>query len=653
MARRRSRRQRRQQDDVAQERELWQLWQQRVGRARRLRTAWEQRYQVETLERYCLGFHSPWEESVPFLDARLNLFYATVQAQRPGLLPAKLTFLVRPKAGQQGIEEILIRGMGGVLDAIALQDGHFMQALRLATTQAFFRMGVLKCTYDPHMEPNPRQGMTLYNEVDQAALDRQGRTVMEPDELLTDEVYRWQWVHARNMLLPDEGPDRSRWSWIGEEIEVPLREAKEDMRFPAELRGQMTANGRLRYPQATLEYTEQSPLDQDTEIFRYLECWDIRQGRLIVWAEGQSFEEFLINDTLPEGVEDHPYALLLPVPILGPEPSPWPKPLTFDWLPLQQDYNVLRGQQINAGKRAARKILYDKSTFPDVDEARKFLESPTDMEGCEIVDINHPPIIMGDGALSLDVARNIPSLLADWQRITGVTGTRLGAADSGTATEAVIAEQNATVRDNELRTVINEWLSEAGRKMLQLVRQTLTLDMWVQLRDWNDSQVQRFLASPGFRSYVASRVGPENVEMAMQMGSLPGMQAQVREKFAQIKPMRVSRSQLQFEADVDIQSSTIRPLYRAQLLQLAGILGPLVMTSPTFLEEVLASFEVPQGEQIAQELLAGIRQQAQAKAGGMGMGQNGMVPGTPNAQSAGSPLGTQNPLGAVSATGGL
>jgi hypothetical protein len=643
------RRQRQEQSEQTQQRR--QQWERRVVRARRVREAWEQRYQVETLERYYLGFHTPWLAYQEPLDTYLNHFYATVQAQRPALVPNTVEFLVSPRPGQRALDDVLVRGMAGVLNAVAGQDHHLMQALRLAATQAFFRAGVLKVSYDPRMEPNPRKGLPLLSDLGTPALDGRGESLTEPDELLTDEVYCWQWVNASHMLLPDEGPDRSRWSWIGEEIEVPLAEAREDTRFPQPLRDQLVANGRLQQDKG---YTQDAdPLDQDNEIFRYIECWDLRKNRLLVFAEGQPFTDFLINDDTPEGVEDHPYALLLPVPILGPDPCPWPKPLTFDWLPIQRDYNLLRLQQINAGKRAARKILYEQSTFPDVDEAQKALESSVDMQGVQVTDITRPPTIMPDGSLSTDVARNIPYLLADWQRVTGASGTRLGDPDSGTATEAVISEQNAAVRDNELRTMIHEWLGEAGSKMLQLIRQTLTLDIWVQMREWNNAQIQQFLASPGFEAYLATRVGPGQVSQWIQMiQTMPGMQEMLRQKFAQLKPMRVTRSQLQFEADVQVLPSTVRPLHRAQLLQLVSLLGPMAMMSPTLLEELLASFELPQGEQIAEEILAAVQQQ---QAAGMGMPPRGpQVPGTPTpGGSPGNPLGTQNPLGAVSATGGL
>jgi hypothetical protein len=88
-------------------------------------------------------------------------------------------------------------------------------------------------------------------------------------------------------------------------------------------------------------------------------------------------------------------------------------------------------------------------------------------------------------------------------------------------------------------------------------------------------------------------------------------------------------------------------------LQLVNILGPQVaMMSPTLLEELLASFELPQGDQIAEEIITNLRQQAAMMAAmqqqkAMGAGAGRPMPGQPNAQNGASPMATQNPLGAV------
>ena len=654
------------------EQRLLEKWKRRIATARRLRDEWETEYQVKTLERFYLGKQTALgtDEAETIW---LNHFAATVQTQRPALLPTTLSFDVQAKPGQKRGENaaLNVKTLAGVLDTIAKQDNHLMKSLRLAATQAFFRLGVLKVCYEPTMEPNPRAGEPLLSfEAMQVLGEDASQDLVEPAETLTDEVYRWRWVNACHMLLPDAGPDTTRWPWIGEEIEVTLEEAKEDTRFPAEKRKVLQANGRPTDGQGSSSWRNQQDNEDmrndDAQLFRYAECWDMKENRVYCLAEGQSFDGFLLDEPYPEGVEDRPYALLLPIPVLAPVASPWPKPLCYDWLPIQQQYNINRVQQIEGGKRSARKYFYDESTFPDSDEAQKALGSSADLQGVRITDITRPPLGLADPGQTPDVWRQTGLLLSDWQRVTGASGTRLGEPDAKTATEAVLTEQTAAVRDSELRTLVQEWLTEAGNLMLQLVQQTLTLDLWVELRDMDDETFQEFIQSEGFRGYLAARVGPENVPALLQiLGMMPGAVEQIKAQFGELKSLKVSRTELQMQASVMAIPSTARPIYRAQLLQLAGILGPVALMSPTFLEELLHSFELPQGERIAQEITLNLRQQqamaaqaAQAKMlpqapGGASAAGRGPVPGTPNGQSAANPVGTQNPLGAVSAGRGM
>lgn len=633
------------------ERERVQKWRARIARARRMREEWEGEYSVETLERYYLGKQTDLGSETQY-SVWLNHFFATIQTQRPALLPTKLSFTVEQKPGRGQGDKLKAKTLGGVLDTIARQDNHLMKSLRLALTQAFFRVGVLKACYEPTMEPNPSAGQPLLGEMEQALVGPGGEELTEPAETLTDEVYRWRWVNAKHMLLPDEGPDVTTWSWLGEEVEVTLADAKADTRFPSSKRNVLKANGKPTWDDPQRD-TQGTDLDDDQQMFRYAEIWDMKENRVYCLADGQEFDGFLWDSEYPDGVEDKPYALLSFIPIIGPKASPWPKPVTYDWLPIQANYNTLREQMIAAGKRAARKILYEEATFSDWDEARKALASAVDLEGVKVTDVGRPFVVVGDGAQSVDVTRNIPFLLADWQRVTGASGTRLGDPDADTATEAVITEQAAGVRDSEMRTLVQEWLTEAGSQMLQLVQQTLTLDLWVELRGMDDRVFQEFIQSPGFRAYLALRVGAENVPAALQMFTvMPGMQEQLKARFGELKPIKVSRTDLQMEADVQAVPSTVRPIYRAQLLQLVNILGPAAFMSPTLLEELLASFELPQGEQIAEEIITNLRQQAammaqQQQQRAMG-GARPQQPGLPANVNGASPLQTQNPLGAVS-----
>lgn len=635
--------------------EHYQLWLAKIRRARQQRKDWEDHYQVQTLERFYLGQHHALGNDAARMDIWMNHFFATVQVQRPAIMPRTVSFFAEPKPGQPRSDQLLVRAQGSVLDTIAQQDDHLMKSVRLAITQAFFRLGVLKTCYEPTTQPNPSAGEPLLGSDGNPLIALDGEAELEPSEIMSDEVYRWRWVNARMMLLPDDGPDITAWTWIGEEIEVPLAKAKEDTRFPKAKREQFTANGTLRDRLRTGMY-DSGPRDPNTHeqpMFCYTECWTMDEKRHYILADGQQFEDFLLDEPTPDGVEDHPYSLLIFVPIIAPEPSAWPKPLVYDWMPLQQQYNILREQMINAGKRTARKYYYDDQTFPDADEAQKALESSADMQGVKLTEIGRPPVVLPDPALSGSVAQNIPFLLNDWQRVTGASGARLSQPDADTATEAVIAEQASGLRDSEMRIQMTEWLTSSGSKMLQILKQTMTLDLWIQLKEFDDAMIQEFLKSEGFLSYLALRVGPEQAPILAQLlPQIPGGQEFLRERFGQLKPLKVTRSELQQEAQVKVLLTTARPIYRAQLLQLVSILGPAALMSPTLMEELMASFELPQGERIAEEIMANLQRQQQLAAQQQAAKTAGApVPGRPTLNGAASPVGTQNPLGAVSGVG--
>src|SRR5690606_6921213 len=92
-----------------------------------------------------------------------------------------------------------------------------------------------------------------------------------------------------------------------------------------------------------------------------------------------------------------------------------------------------------------------------------------------------------------DIYKSITLCMQDWRILTGQTGARLADPESDTATEASFVERAANLRDADAQDVVNDWLSEAGHKMFQLVQATLTLDLWVKLRGMADTELGKYL----------------------------------------------------------------------------------------------------------------------------------------------------------------
>ena len=283
-------------------------------------------------------------------------------------------------------------------------------------------------------------------------------------------------------------------------------------------------------------------------------------------------------------------------------------------------------------RRAARKFLYDPQTFGDEEELDKFT-SDEDMQGVMVNDMTRPPLMFGEASTNPDVLRGIQYMDTKWRIITGASGTRLSDPDSNTATEAILTEQASTIRESDERTQVNKWLATAGKKMLQLLRQTLTLDIWVTLRDFTDAEFQDFLQREDVQRVLGLSVGEQNVPALLaRIQTDDNLRRTFLQRYGRIRPLQVTRERLQFEADVDVLPSASRPLQQAQLLRLAQVLGPVVFTSPTFMEELFDSFDLPQGERIAVELQANMRriEQQQAQQGQEQTGQPTVPTGQEN-----------------------
>ena len=574
-------------------------WKTRTARAEKLRSDWERTYEVERCEKYFLG--EQWDRGVRSEDLVLNHYLATIKVMKPNLIFQMPKYYVRPRPGVKSPSGELRAAMGeGVLDFIGGQDHNLKRSAKLALLQAFFRLGVLKQVYDPKLEPNPQAGQLMYETDEEGVLikDATGVSVVrqnpltgvpmtEPEQVLTDEMYRYDYVDARHLLLPDEGPDQQKWTWIGEQVHVPLAEAKADPRFPADRREQFTSNTSPREAARTLTSSVQSL--KDDEMFQYTEVYDLLKKRCLIWADGQSFESFLVNDPLQPGLEDHPYALvILGDVVTGPTPLPWPIPFTRSWLEPQREYNIARQQITEGGKRSARKIVYDDGTFPDADEAVKFLQDPGDMTAAKVSDVMRPPLVLPSPDINPAIYRNVPLLMQDWHILTGQTGARLSGPESDTATEAMFVERAANLRDADLQDAVTDWLAEAGQKMLQLVQGTLTLGLWIKMRGFSDKE---------FLRYAERYWGVPAEQLMLLLRQMPGLKDILMAKFGEERWQQVTREQLTFQAEVTVVPGSSRPrnldAERRDFMDFLKLIGqyPQLAMSRGLLQQAAAKLE--------------------------------------------------------------
>lgn len=591
----------------------------RAAAAKQLRDSWQTKYRLEELYDRFYGDVKDFAFSDSEGDFFLvNKFWPTIKTLMPSLFLQNPSFNIRSKDEARSPESVLKAKMAEAgLKAIAEQEHHLEFSIRLALLQSFFSIGIIKCSYDPRLIPNPRSGeemlertpggTPILNENQQVIplLGPDGRPMVEPAKVVDDETYRWNWINGDKMLLPDSGPDHLRWPWIAEEVTVLLEDAREDTRFPSNLRSQLRSNSSGMNDRFSEMRPNMGVFSDDSrdEFLTYIEMWDIRRRRQMIWVDGQTFSDtqFLLDRPYPEGVEEHPYAILGGyTPIIAPRPSPWPLPHTFNWLGLQKEYNIRRHQMMNAAKRSARKVYYDQSTFPDADQAVAALQSQQDMEAVMVNDQNKVPVVQVDPAASPNIAQDVAFIDSDWNRTTGVSSARSGGGRGrNTATETVIENSSGEARDLDMRHAVNIWLTVCGSKMLQLLRGTLTLGMYVKMRGASDTH---------YLNYVARQYGPD---FAQNISQFPGVRAAFDQQFGDDRWQVMTREELEFEADVSVAPGSARPRNmeneKQDFFQLVQLLGavPILTQSRALLNRVSDMFDFIDTAMIDEILAAG------------------------------------------------
>ena len=629
----------------------------RISSAKRLRRGWQERYKLEELYEKFLGevavFGShEWDED----RFTVNRMWPTIKTLLPSLFLQNPSFVIRSKNESTDPNSILKAQMAqAMLKAIAEQEHHLEFSVKLALLQSFFSIGVLKNVYRPRLIKNPSAGQPMFenqngvpildeNQLPKPIIDPEtGEQAIEPKEILDDETYRWNWVNGDKMLLPDQGPDHLRWTWIGEEITVLLDEARNDERFPSNLRNQLRSNtgriseerlGRSREGQfGRLSGFAGFPDEAEPDKWiTYTEYWDIVERKHKIWVEGQSFSDtqFLVDEPYPEGIERHPYSLLLGfTPIIAPRPSPWPLPHTWNWLGMQREWAIRRRQGMVGAKRTARKFYYDDSTFPDPEFAVAALQSSEDMQGVKVSSVERLPIVQQDPPIPPNINEDLLLIERDWNLTTGI-GARQGQRGRNTATETQIEQQAGESRDLDMRHAVNVWLETAGQKMFQLLQGTLTLGMYAKMRGTSDSL---------YLNWVARVYGGE---FAQQISQFPNVRRSFNEQFGDDRWQFVTREEIDFEAEVSIAPGSARPRNmqneKNDFFELMALLGgnPLLTQSRALLNQVAQMFEFFDISMIDEILAASQRaQQIEAVQAGRFQGQQSAPPVDPGGSSGG------------------
>ncbi len=178
-------------------------------------------------------------------------------------------------------------------------------------------------------------------------------------------------------------------------------------------------------------------------------------------------------------------------------------------------------------------------------------------------------------------------------------------------------ERAANLRDADTQKAVVRWMSEAGRKMFQAIKATLTIDMWIALREVNDEELMQY----------AQRVYGVD---PMMMKFLPGLKDGLKAQLSTEKWTRVTREELQFEADVSVLPGSTRPKNleneRRAWLEFLGVIAqaPQLALSRELLRYTAEKFEIDDPRLLDEmTALAEKMMQANANQAGRNQGSSG------------------------------
>jgi hypothetical protein len=270
--------------------------------------------------------------------------------------------------------------------------------------------------------------------------------------------------------------------WIAQLIRRPLKDAKNDKRYDAGARSELTASSYRRYNSnydATLAGTQYSSQEDDgfCDIYEY---YNIDTGEMCVFSDSGG-EKFLIKPIKMPYVFGHPYVMLRNYEIPG---FFYPMGELEAIEPLQYELNETRTQMMNHRKRYSRKWLAMESAFDDF--GRQMLASDDDnvivpVKGSENLNnvvvpmpaLINPPEFYNQSAL----------IQNDIDRVSGVSEYQRGAIPETTRTarEASIIAEAGNARVAEKLVTIENHIAKCAQNLIMLAQQFMTGEQTVRI----------------------------------------------------------------------------------------------------------------------------------------------------------------------------
>lgn len=474
------------------------LWEERIGRAKKVRTAWKERFQVDKIRDYIEGQQNE-DGKPPSEHLTINKTYTALKALLPSLYSHDPYFYLRLRRAYNP-NPMDIALWEKRCDIRAANLNYYKEELELKTKarrcirDAMSAYGILKVHYYTDAKQNPDAGRPALG-TDGEPLTQNGEFILEPDTIPVNERYCLTHVLPDDFLWDeDASTDPDTWSWVAQRIRLTLEQAREDSRInQSALKGMEGKAG----PKDE-EYRKREERKKGTDVAGRtggdtredkkkltdpLVTWEIYNIKKKTWlwiAEGAE-QPLVEEENFPAEIKKHPYALLR---FFERDDSPYTIPPFSQGLDPQREYNEVRSKLMVHRKRFNRKYWMQGSAFSDPETAASKLESGED--GTVLIadqPVAYDPVkAIQDAPLDQMNYQESMLLNADMAELfEGTHNEARGIARADSATQAGILEKRMEIREGDMLSLVVDFVKDVARKLDRLIQAHIDRDQAVKI----------------------------------------------------------------------------------------------------------------------------------------------------------------------------
>ena len=352
---------------------------------------------------------------------------------------------------------------------------------------------------------------------DHEALDPIDGNEITPITVVVEDSPFAERVSPMDVFVDPDATSMHDIKWIAQRIRRPMADVKNDKRYSKVARDQIQTMAVSRYSDDPSKKKIYDKTEGYAEIWEY---YDISTKMMSVFSE--TADQFLIKPT------PMPYSFGQPFVMLRNYDVPdhfYPIGDLESIEPLQRELNETRTQMMNHRKKYSRKYLYKESAFDNL--GRTALESDED---------NVMVPVISDEALSSIVSAfpavinpsdfydQTQMIIGDIDRVSGVSEIQRGGTSEirRTATESSLVQDASNARTADKLAMIEQAISECGRRMVALARQFMTGEQVARVMGKDGEPVwiqydRDYLEGDFDFEVVASSTQPHNESFRRQM----------------------------------------------------------------------------------------------------------------------------------------